>query len=174
MIGNPATLNNMTYIGHGSNGTSQFKDGWFYPGDLGYVRDGHLFVTGRMSEIINAGGNKISLSHIANLLKEKGLVNDACAISIRNADGVEDIAVAYVNATPVDATAMTAAVQSSDSNLRVTQVLRVKSLPHYSLDNECHQFNCIALTVLISFYSSSIWMNSINRPILFRNPSLQK
>mgnify|MGYP003353367339 CR=1 FL=1 len=37
-----------------------FRDGWFYPGDLGTLTDdGRLRLAGRSSEIVNAGGVKV-------------------------------------------------------------------------------------------------------------------
>ena len=40
---------------------TSFRDGWFYPGDLGrYETDGLLVLTGRTSEVINVGGLKLA------------------------------------------------------------------------------------------------------------------
>ena len=48
-----------------------FKDGWFYPGDLGYLReDGGLSLAGRESEILNAGGVKVDQNRIDHLALE--------------------------------------------------------------------------------------------------------
>ena len=44
---------------------------WFVTSDLGEIRDGKLFVLGRSDDLINTGGEKVSLSAIDNLLHEK-------------------------------------------------------------------------------------------------------
>lgn len=35
-----------------------FKDGWFYPGDLGWVQGRDLYIGGRETEVLNFGGQK--------------------------------------------------------------------------------------------------------------------
>jgi len=67
--------------------TDEFKDGWFYPGDLGVLSaDGFLAILGRESEIANFGGYKISLVDIeAELMKVSG-INDITAIKLELED----------------------------------------------------------------------------------------
>ena len=51
---------------------SQARNGkWFITSDAGEIRDGKLFVTGRLDDQINSGGKKISLSVIDNFLHDK-------------------------------------------------------------------------------------------------------
>ena len=51
-----------------ANKTS-FFDGWFKTGDEGYFDDeGYLKISGRLKEIINKGGEKISPSEIDSVL----------------------------------------------------------------------------------------------------------
>ncbi|CAB4337414.1 MAG: AMP-binding protein [Actinobacteria bacterium] len=74
-----------------------FKDGYFYPGDLGYIDEfGHLVISGRISEIINLGGVKISPDFIdAAAITQPG-VKDCAAFAFVAEDGVEKLAVAVV------------------------------------------------------------------------------
>ena len=54
-------------------------DGWFRTGDVGYLdEDGYLFVTGRLSDIINRGGEKVAPREVeAALLAHKGVAQAA-------------------------------------------------------------------------------------------------
>ena len=42
-----------------------FENGWFYPGDTGFItKTGELAVLGRFEEVVNIGGVKLSLNHL--------------------------------------------------------------------------------------------------------------
>mgnify|MGYP000104816027 CR=1 FL=1 len=74
-----------------------FIDGWFYPGDTGYLgTDGHLHLVGRNSELINAGGVKLNPSVIDEFVKRYPKVADAAAFSYVGDLGVEAFAIAVV------------------------------------------------------------------------------
>jgi acyl-coenzyme A synthetase/AMP-(fatty) acid ligase len=69
-----------------------FRDGWFYPGDLGKVtRTGVLVVTGRADGLINRGGVKVSPHLIEEVLLSLPEVAEAAAIGVPDADGVPQI-----------------------------------------------------------------------------------
>ena len=75
-----------------------FRDGWFYAGDLGILRDAHrLQVIGRSDDVLNIGGLKISPSALEDLILRGAEVGDVGVCSIRNADGVEEICVVASN-----------------------------------------------------------------------------
>ncbi len=74
-----------------------FPGGWYRTGDLGYFDDeGYLFVTGRLREMINRGGEKIAPAEIDEVLRAHPAVADAAAFAIPDARLGEEIAAAVV------------------------------------------------------------------------------
>jgi acyl-CoA synthetase (AMP-forming)/AMP-acid ligase II len=47
-----------------------FKDGWYLTGDLGYMADGELFITGRKKDLIIVGGKNIYPQDLERLAGE--------------------------------------------------------------------------------------------------------
>lgn len=90
----------------GASGDS-FVDGWFRTGDLGHVdSDGYLSLQGRLRDVINRGGQKISAWEVDQLLNEHPLVVDAAVFAVEHPLYGEDVAVAVVasrDAIPPDA-----------------------------------------------------------------------
>jgi len=74
-----------------------FKDGYFYPGDLGLInQSGQLVLHGRVNEVINLGGVKIDPSFIDSVaISQLGVVNCA-TFNFINLDGNESLALAVV------------------------------------------------------------------------------
>jgi long-chain acyl-CoA synthetase len=82
-----------------------FKDGWFYPGDIGRLDDDKLlYVSGRVSERINAGGVKVAPSVIEDVLGTRPEIADVAAFEYMNPDGIAEIAVAIVPHESIDRT----------------------------------------------------------------------
>jgi acyl-CoA synthetase (AMP-forming)/AMP-acid ligase II len=66
------------YLDNPRANSASFVDGWFRSGDLGSRdMDGYLFVRGRLKEIINRGGEKISPGDIDEVLLSHPKVLDA-------------------------------------------------------------------------------------------------
>jgi acyl-coenzyme A synthetase/AMP-(fatty) acid ligase/acyl carrier protein len=74
-----------------------FSRGWFMTGDLGHLDDeGYLFISGRLKEILNVGGQKISPREIEEILVEHPLVREAAAFGVPHKSLGETIAAAVV------------------------------------------------------------------------------
>lgn len=74
-----------------------FSNGFFHTGDQGLLdEDGYLFITGRIKEMINRGGMKITPQEIDQALLSHSAVADAAAIPITHPSLGEDVA-AVVN-----------------------------------------------------------------------------
>ncbi|MDH3700373.1 MAG: non-ribosomal peptide synthetase [Alphaproteobacteria bacterium] len=74
-----------------------FSKGWFRTGDQGYFdSDGYLFLTGRLKEMINRGGQKITPNEIDDALLAHPGVQAAAAFPVPHSTLGEEIAAAVV------------------------------------------------------------------------------
>ena len=81
----------------GTDAVPRGPDEWFRTGDVGYLdADGYLFISGRIKEIINRGGEKIAPSEIDNVLLEHPAVGQAVTCAVPDARLGEDIVAVVV------------------------------------------------------------------------------
>jgi len=74
-----------------------FRDGWFHTGDLGRIdSEGYLYVTGRIKEMINKGGEKILPGQIDEALMAHPRVSEAVSFAAPHPTLGEDVAAAVV------------------------------------------------------------------------------
>jgi acyl-CoA synthetase (AMP-forming)/AMP-acid ligase II/acyl carrier protein len=74
-----------------------FINGWFRTGDLGHLDgDGYLFLTGRLKEVINRGGEKISPFEIDRTLTEHSQIVEAVSFAVKHPSLGEDLAAVVV------------------------------------------------------------------------------
>lgn len=74
-----------------------FTQGWFRTGDQGYLdRDGYLFLTGRIKEIINRGGVTIAPNEVDAILLEHPAVAQAVTFAVAHPTLGEDVVAAVV------------------------------------------------------------------------------
>ena len=85
------------YLANPAETAHNFVDGWFRTGDLGSLdQDGYLFLTGRIKNVINRGGEKISPEHVEAVLSECGGVTEAAVFAIPDATYGERVGAAVV------------------------------------------------------------------------------
>ena len=74
-----------------------FVNGWFRTGDQGIMdEDGYLTITGRLKEIINRGGEKISPREVDEILLDHPAVSQAVTFAVPHDKLGEDVAAAVV------------------------------------------------------------------------------
>jgi acyl-CoA synthetase (AMP-forming)/AMP-acid ligase II/acyl carrier protein len=76
---------------------SAFSGGWFRTGDLGHLDDkAALFISGRIKEIINRGGEKISPREVEEVLNEHEAVSEVAVFGVPDDRLGEEVAAAVV------------------------------------------------------------------------------
>lgn len=69
-----------------------FRDGWFYPGDLGSLdAAGRLHITGRVNDVLNAGGMKLNATELDEVIQLHPDVADGYCFMLPNAGGVDTL-----------------------------------------------------------------------------------
>jgi oxalate---CoA ligase len=91
------------YEGDRSSKHDNFVNSWFRTGDQGYLdQDGYLFITGRVKELINRGGEKISPREVDGVLLQHPLIHDAASFPIPHESLGEEVAAVIVLETGAD------------------------------------------------------------------------
>ncbi|TMA10410.1 MAG: AMP-dependent synthetase, partial [Deltaproteobacteria bacterium] len=98
--------NVMSAYANGSEANREsFTRGWFRTGDEGYLdADGYLFITGRLKEIINRGGEKISPREVDEVLMQHPAVSQAVTFAVPHSTLGEDVAAAVVQRAKMSVT----------------------------------------------------------------------
>lgn len=85
------------YEGNDELNKNSFIDGWFRTGDMGFIdEDGYIFITGRIKEMINRGGEKISPYEVEEALLKIAPIKTAYVFPYPNDFGSEDVGAVVV------------------------------------------------------------------------------
>lgn len=87
-----------SYIGDIDESSSFIDDnGWFHTGDIGYYdKDKEWYLVGRMKDLINYMGKKISPSLVENILVQHTKIKEAGVIGIESKCLTEEVPVAFI------------------------------------------------------------------------------
>jgi len=80
-----------------------FRDGWFHTRDLGFLdKEGFLFLTGRVDEVINRGGQKVLPKEVESVLENHPGVKEAAVFGVPHRTlGQEVVAAVVLDSQPV-------------------------------------------------------------------------
>lgn len=118
------------YFGDPEATAAAFRDGWYYPSDLGTVlRDGTLVITGRADDLINVGGSKFAPETFESVLLRIPGVREAAAFGVPDALGKHVVHAAIVADDDVGVAAIEAAFRTTRGVPPPSVVLRVPRLP---------------------------------------------
>jgi len=74
-----------------------FRNGYFYPGDLGFIDDkGRLILEGRNNDVINLGGVKVNPDRIEAIALAQLGIRDCATFGRINDSGIEELCIAIV------------------------------------------------------------------------------
>lgn len=74
-----------------------FIDGWFRTGDIGYFdEDGYLFIQGRIRELINRGGEKVSPFEVEEAILSLGNIKNVTVFPYPNKQGSDSVGAVIV------------------------------------------------------------------------------
>jgi acyl-coenzyme A synthetase/AMP-(fatty) acid ligase len=91
------------YFEDPATSTPVFRDGWFYPGDIGILeRDGLLRIAGRNDALLNFGGDKINPETIEAVIASFAGVTECAVLASANELGNKEVAAILVTTDPID------------------------------------------------------------------------
>jgi oxalate---CoA ligase len=103
-----------------------FSNGWLRTGDIGVLDDdGYLALIGRIKDMINRGGEKISPTEIDNVLLSDPDVADAATFGVPDSKYGEEVWAAVVLRGDTDAAALQALSRSRLAAFKVPTVIRI-------------------------------------------------
>ena len=129
-----------------------FRDGYFYPGDLGEIRsDGRLVLHGRTTSTINLGGEKRPVEILEQRLQERLGLEGICLVSVCGQSVEDELHILVQSQRPVGKDEITTALARVAELLRVPEahVRFVESIPR----NEMGKIDRPAIRQMLSAMS---------------------
>ena len=80
------------YYGDPEQASTSFREGWFFPGDIGRLTaDNLLVITGREKAVINLGGDKLKPELVEEVLMAHPSVAHAAVFAVAGQSGVDEL-----------------------------------------------------------------------------------
>jgi acyl-CoA synthetase (AMP-forming)/AMP-acid ligase II len=119
------------YVGNPDATARAFRNGWFYPGDIGSVTpEGMLIIRGREASVLNIGGDKVKPELVEDALTAFAGVDQAAAFTQKNDMDVPELWAAVVCRPDLDVGALQGHCERQLGQAFVPRhFIRVDSLP---------------------------------------------
>lgn len=109
---------------------NSFVGGWFQSGDLGLVDfDDNLILRGRLTDLINAGGNKINPAVIETKVLTLAGILECAGVEVSSRKGITEFALAVVGPQPIDTVRLSKLLKSYFPNESPTIYAQMAELP---------------------------------------------
>lgn len=106
-----------------------WRDGYFFPGDSGFLRGDRLYLTGRTSELINAAGTKIDPARVDAIALEFEGVTDAAVFGFIDSQGLTTVALVFTSEAAIDVNSFTSFLGSRLGDSSPRRLARVSDIP---------------------------------------------
>ena len=119
------------YRNNPETNAAAFIDGWFRTGDIGAIdSDGYLALTGRIKDLINRGGEKISPAEVEAVLLENPAVTDAAVFGVPDPKYGGEVSAAVVLKLATTAQELQTFCRSRLADFKVPKVIhQVSAIP---------------------------------------------
>lgn len=124
------------YLGNAEATREALRDGWFYPGDKGYLSaDGNLYIVGRIKDQLNVAGIKLNAGSIDEAIQRSEWVVDGMCFVETDAMGQESLSALVVGGSNADmktiakSIAMIIYAEENERSKIPTKLYRVAEIP---------------------------------------------
>jgi acyl-coenzyme A synthetase/AMP-(fatty) acid ligase len=119
----------VSYFGDDAPSLAVWRDGYFFPGDSGFLRGDRLYLTGRTGDLINAAGAKIDPARVDALALEFPGVTDAAVFGFVDTRGLTTVALVFTAEEALDVDAFSAFLVSRLGDSSPRRMARVAEIP---------------------------------------------
>lgn len=146
------------YLNDPETSVKTFINGFFLPGDLGYLKGNQLFIVGRSAEIINAAGVKVDPAVVDSVAREFFGISDAATFAITGENQLESIALVFVSENKIDAAEFSRYLAARLGESAPSKLLRVEGIPR----NHMGKVNRSGLAELFNETKEAAFSNSLD------------
>jgi acyl-CoA synthetase (AMP-forming)/AMP-acid ligase II len=108
-------------------GPSRFAGDTYRTGDIGLVdEEGFLYLRGRIDDVINVGGFKVSPYEVIQVLEKFPAVREAAATGVRNANGEEVVCAMVTLKSPASEAEILAFCRAQLSDYKVPRRIEIR------------------------------------------------